>query len=169
MSGQTSVTADLAIRRCASPLAFPWADVTLEFTFISMPTSRAVTVSTVTHSMACNQRWHVKERETKRKKKRKRTHTASWVSELCGSLTLSRHPRENIVLYVSQSFWKQFKFKLCLLKPSKQMNVCLLESPSSKTQYPFPKLTHDVVNWSGPTGAANPLRMYKVPIFIRYN
>lgn len=51
---QTSVAADLAIWRCASPLTLPWADVTLEFTFISMPTSRAVTVSTVTLSMACN-------------------------------------------------------------------------------------------------------------------
>lgn len=47
-----SVAADFAIWRCASPLAFPWADVTLEFTFVSMPTSSTVTVSTVTLAMA---------------------------------------------------------------------------------------------------------------------
>lgn len=47
-----SVAADFAIWRCASPLAFPWADVTLEFTFVSMPTSSAVTVSTVTLAVA---------------------------------------------------------------------------------------------------------------------
>lgn len=48
----SSVAADFAIWRCASPLAFPWADVTLEFTFVSMPTSSTVTVSTVTLAMA---------------------------------------------------------------------------------------------------------------------
>lgn len=47
-----SVAADFAIWRCASPLAFPWADVTLELTFVSMPTSSTVTVSTVTLAMA---------------------------------------------------------------------------------------------------------------------
>lgn len=47
-----SVAADFAIWRGASPLAFPWADVTLEFTFVSMPTSSTVTVSTVTLAMA---------------------------------------------------------------------------------------------------------------------
>lgn len=47
-----SVAADFAIWRRASPLAFPWADVTLEFTFVSMPTSSTVTVSTVTLAMA---------------------------------------------------------------------------------------------------------------------
>lgn len=52
---QTSVAADFAIWRCASPLAFPWADVTLEFTFVSMPTSSTVTVSTVTLAMAWKQ------------------------------------------------------------------------------------------------------------------
>lgn len=52
---QTSVAADFAIWRCASPLALPWADVTLEFTFVSMPTSGTVTVSTVTLAMAWKQ------------------------------------------------------------------------------------------------------------------
>lgn len=52
---QTSVAADFAIWRCASPLAFPWADVTLEFTSVSMPTSSTVTVSTVTLAMAWKQ------------------------------------------------------------------------------------------------------------------
>lgn len=47
-----SIAADLAIWRRASPLALPWADVALEFTFVSMPTGGAVTVSTVTLSMA---------------------------------------------------------------------------------------------------------------------
>lgn len=59
---QTSVAADLAIWRCASTFTLPWADVTLEFTFISMPTSRAVTVSTVTLSMACNHKYRMKEK-----------------------------------------------------------------------------------------------------------
>lgn len=49
---QTSVAADFAIWRCAFPLAFPWVDVTLELTFVSMPTSSTVTVSTVTLAMA---------------------------------------------------------------------------------------------------------------------
>ena len=58
---QTSVAADFAIWRCASPFAFPWADVTLEFTFVSMPTSSTVTVSTVTLAMAWKQmRMHIK-------------------------------------------------------------------------------------------------------------
>lgn len=52
---QTSVAADFAIWRCASPLALPWADITLEFTFVSMPTSSTVTVSTVTLAMAWKQ------------------------------------------------------------------------------------------------------------------
>ena len=52
---QTSVAADFAIWRCASPFAFPWADITLEFTFVSMPTSSTVTVSTVTLAMAWKQ------------------------------------------------------------------------------------------------------------------
>lgn len=47
-----SVTADLAIWRCTSSLALPGGDGALEFTFISMPTSLAVTVSTVTLAMA---------------------------------------------------------------------------------------------------------------------
>lgn len=47
-----SVAADLAIWRCASSLALPGGDVALEFTFISMPTSLAVTVSTVTLAVA---------------------------------------------------------------------------------------------------------------------
>lgn len=47
-----SVAADFAIRRCAPFLALPWADVTLEFAFVAMPTSLAVTVSTVTLSVA---------------------------------------------------------------------------------------------------------------------
>lgn len=47
-----SVAADFAIWRCASSLALPGGDVALEFTFISMPTSLAVTVSTVTLSVA---------------------------------------------------------------------------------------------------------------------
>lgn len=53
---RTSVAADFAIWRCASSLAFPGGDVTLEFTFISMPTSLAVTVSTVTLPMAFTQK-----------------------------------------------------------------------------------------------------------------
>lgn len=48
----SSVAADFAVWRCASPLAFPRADVTLEFTFVSMPTSSTVTVSTVTLAVA---------------------------------------------------------------------------------------------------------------------
>lgn len=52
---QTSVAADFAIWRCASPLAFPRADVTQEFTSVSMPTSSTVTVSTVTLAMAWKQ------------------------------------------------------------------------------------------------------------------
>jgi len=51
----TSVAADFAIWRCASPLAFPWADVTLVFTCVSMPTGSAVTVSTVTLAVAWKQ------------------------------------------------------------------------------------------------------------------
>lgn len=51
----TSVTADFAIWRCASSLALPGGDIALEFAFISMPTSLAVTVSTVTLSMAFTQ------------------------------------------------------------------------------------------------------------------
>lgn len=47
-----SVAADFPIWSLASPLAFPWADVTLEFTFVSMPTRSTVTVSTVTLAMA---------------------------------------------------------------------------------------------------------------------
>lgn len=46
-----SVAADFAIWRCASLPAFPWAHVTLELTFVSMPTSSTVTVSTVTLAM----------------------------------------------------------------------------------------------------------------------
>lgn len=53
---QTSVAADFAIWRRASPLAFPWADVALVFTFVSMPTSSTVTVSTVTLAMAWKQK-----------------------------------------------------------------------------------------------------------------
>lgn len=53
--GHTSVAADLAIWRCASSLALPGGDVALEFTFISMPTSLAVTVSTVTLAVAFTQ------------------------------------------------------------------------------------------------------------------
>lgn len=49
---QTSIAADFAIWRRASLLAFPRADVTVEFTSISMPTSSTVTVSTVTLAMA---------------------------------------------------------------------------------------------------------------------
>lgn len=52
----TSVAADFAIWRCASSFAFPGGDVTLEFAFISMPTSLAVTVSTVTLPMAFTQK-----------------------------------------------------------------------------------------------------------------
>lgn len=52
---QTSVAADFAIWRRAFPPAFPWADVTLEFTSVSMPTSSTVTVSTVTLAMAWKQ------------------------------------------------------------------------------------------------------------------
>lgn len=52
LSKQTSVAADFAIWRRASPPAFPWADVTLEFTSVSMPTGSTVTVSTVTLAMA---------------------------------------------------------------------------------------------------------------------
>lgn len=48
----TSVAADFAIWGCAPPLAFPWADVTLKLTFVSMPTSSTVTVSTVALAMA---------------------------------------------------------------------------------------------------------------------
>jgi len=51
----TSVAADFAIWRCTSSLALPGGDVTLEFAFISMPTSLAVTVSTVTLSVAFTQ------------------------------------------------------------------------------------------------------------------
>lgn len=47
----TSVATDFAIWRRASPLAFPGADVTLEFAFVSMPTSSTVTVSTITLAM----------------------------------------------------------------------------------------------------------------------
>lgn len=47
-----SVAADFAIWRRAFPLALPRADVTLEFTFVSMPTGGAVTVSTVTLAVA---------------------------------------------------------------------------------------------------------------------
>lgn len=52
VSEQTSVAAYFAIWRCASPPAFPWADVTLKLTFVSMPTGRTVTVSTVTLPVA---------------------------------------------------------------------------------------------------------------------
>lgn len=52
LSKQTSVAADFAIWRRASPPAFPGADVTLEFTSVSMPTGSTVTVSTVTLAMA---------------------------------------------------------------------------------------------------------------------
>lgn len=52
---QTSVAADFAVWRRAPPLALPWADVTLEFTFVSMPTSSTVTVSTVTLAVAWKQ------------------------------------------------------------------------------------------------------------------
>lgn len=52
---QTSVAADFAIWRCASLPAFPWAHVTLELTFVSMPTSSTVTVSTVTLAMPWKQ------------------------------------------------------------------------------------------------------------------
>lgn len=59
---QTSVAADFPIWSLASPLAFPWADVTLEFTFVSMPTRSTVTVSTVTLAMAWKQiRMHMKQ------------------------------------------------------------------------------------------------------------
>lgn len=51
----TSVAADFAIWRCASSLALPGGDIALEFTFISMPTRLAVTVSTVTLSVAFTQ------------------------------------------------------------------------------------------------------------------
>lgn len=47
----TSVAADFAIWRGASSLAFPRADVTLEVTFVSMPTGSTVTVSTITLAM----------------------------------------------------------------------------------------------------------------------
>ena len=57
---QTSVGADLAIWRRASLLAFPGADVTLELTFITMPTGGTVTVSTVTLAVAWNKsRTHI--------------------------------------------------------------------------------------------------------------
>lgn len=52
---QTSVAANFAIWWCASPLALPWADVTLEFTLVSMPTGSTVTVATVTLAMAWKQ------------------------------------------------------------------------------------------------------------------
>lgn len=48
----TSVAADFAIWRHASSLAFPRADVTLEFTFVSMPTGSTVTVSAITLAMS---------------------------------------------------------------------------------------------------------------------
>lgn len=54
-SKQTSVAADFAIWRRAPPPALPWADVTLEFTSVSMPTSSTVAVSTVTLAMAWEQ------------------------------------------------------------------------------------------------------------------
>lgn len=47
-----SVAADFAIWRRAPPPALPRADVTLEFTSVSMPTSSTVAVSTVTLAMA---------------------------------------------------------------------------------------------------------------------
>lgn len=47
-----SVAADFAVWRCTSAFAFPWAHVALEFTFVSMPTSITVAVSTVTLAMA---------------------------------------------------------------------------------------------------------------------
>lgn len=49
---RASVAADFAIWRCTSAFAFPWTHVALEFTFVSMPTSSTVTVSTVTLAMA---------------------------------------------------------------------------------------------------------------------
>lgn len=49
---RASVAADFAIWRCTSAFAFPWAHVALEFTFVSMPTSSTVAVSTVTLAMA---------------------------------------------------------------------------------------------------------------------
>lgn len=50
-----SVAADFAVWRCTSAFAFPWAHVALEFTFVSMPTSSTVAVSTVTLAMASTQ------------------------------------------------------------------------------------------------------------------
>lgn len=47
-----SVATDFAVWRCTSAFAFPWAHVALEFTFVSMPTSSTVAVSTVTLAMA---------------------------------------------------------------------------------------------------------------------
>lgn len=50
----TSVAADFSIWRHASSLALPRADVTLEFTFVSMPTGSTVTVSAITVAMSSN-------------------------------------------------------------------------------------------------------------------